>query len=321
MRGAASFMGDAGALPYIAPMKRLAAPLLAAAMALPATARAPAPVNLIDQGANMAVLNAQTYDGHPDYVVPPAPAGATQFAFNMKGYVFGLRLVKANYIGYAGDDSYAAYTDVKTSGLGALLKKMEIWSVTKGRVAPDGSLRPDFHVQQNTDKKNRRVEMVYDNAARSVDVDIRPRLGSQGVPPATPAERFAAYDTVTALMHMTRRGKDVCTGSIPVFDSKQRYNLRLAPVGDARVKYLGDKQPALHCHVYYEPIAGYDPEDLPSAEEEATPVDVYFRYFPEVDMHVPVRFAYSVSGFKAIVKLSDILFVKPDGAVFVPPES
>ena len=303
-------------------MKHAFAALAATALlALPAAAQAP--VSLIDQGANMGVLNQQTYPDSAPYAVPSAPAGSTQFAFNMKGYVFGFRVVRASYLGYTTDTDYAAYTDVRTSGLGALLKKMEIWAVSRGRVLADGSLRPLFHVQQNTDKKNRRVEMNYDDAGAAVDVDIRPPLGSQGVPPATPAERFAALDTVTALLHMTRRGDDVCSGSVPVFDSKQRYNLRLSPVGEARVKYLGDKQRAIHCHVHYEPIAGYDPEDLPSAEEEATPVDVYFRYYPEVDMHVPVRFAYKVSGFTAVVKMSDLVFVTPDGAVVTPgdPES
>ena len=302
-------------LPYSRAMKRAFATLAAVAtLALPAAAQAP--VNLIEQGANMGVLNAQTYADSAAYTVPPAPQGAVQFAFNMKGYVFGFRVVRASYLGYAGDMDYAAYTDVRTSGLGAILKKMEIWSVTRGTVGADGQLRPTFHVQQNTDKKNRRVEMNYGPA--SVDVDIRPPLGSQGVPPATPAERFEALDTVSALLHMTRRGDSVCEGSVPVFDSKQRYNLRLTPVGEARVKYLGDRQSAIHCHVHYEPIAGYDPEDLPSSEEEATPVDVYFRYVPEVDMHVPVRFSYKVSGFTAVVKMSDLVLVTSDGDVIVP---
>ena len=288
------------------------------ALVAPASAQGQAVPNLLDGAANMAVLNEQTYPESTPYAVPPAPAGATQFAFSMKGYVFGFRVVRASYVGYAGERDYAAYADVRTSGLGALLKKMEIWAVSRGRVAGDGTLRPAFHVQQNTDKKNRRVEMNYGSDA--VAVDIRPRLGSQGVPPATPAERFAALDTVSALLHMTRRGDEVCSGSVPVFDSKQRYNLRLSPVGEARVKYLGDKQPATHCHIYYEPIAGYDPEDLPSAEEESTPVDVYFRYYPEVDMHVPVRFAYKVSGFTAVVKMSDLVFVTPGGDTVVPSE-
>ncbi|WP_298913477.1 DUF3108 domain-containing protein [uncultured Algimonas sp.] len=294
--------------------------LLVLALPTPALTQSPppAPVNVIDQGRHMAALNDQTF-GDGTYVVPPAPDGATQFAFTLKGYVFGLRLIKASYLGYESDRTYAAYTDMRTSGLGALLKKMDIWAVTRGRIAPDGAMRPDFHVQQNTDKKNRRVEMNYDNAARTIDVAIVPPLGSQGVPPASPEQRYGAFDTITTLLHMARRGRgdaaDLCRGRVPVFDSKQHYNLRLEPVGDGRAKFLGDTQPAIHCHAFYEPVAGFDPEDLPDAEEAGTPVDVYFRYYPSADLHVPVRFSYKVSGFTAIIKMSELVLIAPDGTV------
>lgn len=295
--------------------------VLAALPALAQSAPTPATVNLIAEGRHMPVLNEQTFGDAP-YIVPAPPEGSTQFAFTLKGYVFGIRLIKATYLGYETDTEYAAYTDMKTSGLAALLQKLDIWAVTRGTVGANGSLRPDFHVQQNTDKKNRRVEMNYDDAAQSVDVKIIPRLGSQGVPPASPEERFAAYDTVTALMEMMRKGRQdaasLCQGSVPVFDSKQHYNLRLAPVGTAKVKFLGDKDKAIHCYAYYEPVSGFDAEDLPDAEEAGTPVDIYFKYYPEVDMHVPVRFAYRISSFKAIIKMTGMVFVTPEGDVITP---
>lgn len=304
-------------------MKKLLFTTLALTAAMPALGQSTAGnarVDLIQEGRHMPVLNEQNL-GETRYIVPAAPEGSTQFAFTLKGYVFGIRLIKASYLGYETDTDYAAYTDMKTSGLGALVKKLDIWAVSRGSVSADGALRPDFHVQQNTDKKNRRVEMNYDNASREIDVNIVPRLGSQGLPPATPKQRFEAYDTVTALLHMTRRGRtdadDLCRGSVPIFDSKQHYNLRLAPVGKNRVKFLGDKQQAIHCYAYYEPVSGFDPEDLPDAEEAGTPIDVYFQYYPEVDMHVPVRFAYRISSFKAIIKMTGLMLVTPDGEIIM----
>lgn len=291
--------------------------LIAAVPALAQSAR-PTTVSLIGEGRHMPVLNAQNLSD-TTYNVPVAPEGSTQFSFNLKGYVFGIRLIKASYLGYETDRTYAAYSDMRTAGLGALVKKMDIWAVTRGTVLPNGTLRPDFHVQQNTDKKNRRVEMNYDNVARSVDVQIVPRLGSQGVPAATPQERYSANDTITALLQMTRKGRQnaasLCTGAVPIFDSKQHYNLRLTPVGTEKVKFLGDKQPAIHCYAYYEPVSGFDPEDLPDAEEAGTPVDVYFQYYPEVDMHIPVRFAYRISSFKAVIKMTDLMLVTPEGDI------
>jgi len=224
-----------------------------------------ASASFIEQSRNMAALN----DGNiveKTYSVPAPSAEATEFDFKLKGYVFGLRMIKANYTGWFNDDTYAAYTDLKTSGLGAMLKKLEIWAVTTGSYTKNG-LTPDFHIQQNMDKKNRRVEMNYNNNRGYIHVAIEPRLGSQGVPAATPAERYSADDTISAVLNLMMRGQKidgpVCSGSVRVFDSKQHYNLRMERAGTKRVKFDGKKVETIRCQVYYEPISGFDPEDLP----------------------------------------------------------
>jgi hypothetical protein len=269
--------------------------------------------NLLLKGENTSILNAQNLS-ETSYTLPAPGPDTTQIRMKMKGYVFGIRVIKSDLITSFNDQSYAAYTDAKSSGLAALLKKMEIWSVTKGRYDKTG-LRPDWHVQQNTDKKNRRVEMNYDRAAGAVNVAIVPRLGSQGVPPATPRERYAANDTISGIMTLMMMGTkldgELCEGRVPFFDSKQHYNLRLERVGTKRVKFDGGKKETIHCRAYYEPIAGYDAEDLPSEEEAATPINVYFKFYEEAGVHVPVRFTYKVSGFKAVVKVDDIEIVSP----------
>ena len=266
--------------------------------------------NLMLKGDNVPVLNVQNF-GDTIYTLPAPDADTTQIRMKLKGYVFGFRVIRSDLITQFDDTDYVAYTDAKSSGLAALLKKMEIWAVTRGTY-DDSGLRPDWHVQQNTDKKNRRVEMNYDHNAAVVDVAIVPPLGSQGVPPATPQDRYASNDTISGILHLMMMGTkidgELCTGRVPFFDSKQHYNLRLERVGTKRVKFDCDKEETIHCRAYYEPIAGYDPEDLPSEEEAATPINVYFKYYEEAGVHVPVRFTYKISGFKATVKVDDIEF-------------
>ena len=272
-----------------------------------------ASASFIEQSRNMAALN----NGNimqKTYSVPAASAAATEFDFKLKGYVFGLRMIKANYTGWYDGNTYAAYADLKTSGLGALLKKLEIWAVTTGSYTR-GGLTPDFHIQQNLDKKNRRVEMNYNNNRRYVHVAIQPPLGSQGVPAATPAERFSADDTISAVMNLMMRGQKidgpVCSGGVRVFDSKQHYNLRMERAGTKRVKFNGKKIETMQCHVYYEPISGFDPEDLPDSEEGGTPIKIYMKEFPELGLYVPVRFTYKISSIKAVIKLDEMVIKKP----------
>ena len=272
--------------------------------------------SLLDETRNIAILNDQNLT-NLTYVLPQPPENATQFRFKMKGYVFGLRMIKSNYVGYVSDTDYAAYADIKTSGLGALLKKLEIWAVSKGTIK-DNALHPDFHVQQNQDKKNRRVEMNYDNTNRSINVNIAPPLGSQGIPPASPEERFAADDTISAVLSLMMRGhrleNEFCTGTVKVFDSKQHYGLRMERAGTKTRKLNGKKIETLKCNIYYEPINGFDPEDLPNTEEGTTPVSTYFLSKPDIGFYVPVRFSYKISSIKAVIKLTNWEILSPPAA-------
>jgi len=169
------------------------------------------------------------------YNFPANTAENTHFDFTLKGYVFGIRLINAKYEGVVDDGHYTVRSSLNTAGLAALLKKLKIWAITDGRYDRSG-LHPYTHTQQNLDKKNRRVEMKYDYDAQRVSVAINPRIGSQGVPPASPKERFEANDTLSAILNiMMRRSANhaghinakICEGDVKVFDSKQHYALRM----------------------------------------------------------------------------------------------
>ncbi len=231
----------------------------------------------------------------------------TTVKVNLKGYVFGFRVMKANVSGEITENSYSMRADLFTSGLGALLKKFQIWATTTGTIDENG-LNPVYHVQQNLNKKNRRVEMNY--KADTVDISIVPKLGSQGKPPATKAQRFESDDTLSALLNMMMRGfrftDEPCVGTIEVFDSKQHYLLRMERIGNKYIKQKGFKGHTIGCSVYYVPVSGFDPEDLPSQEEASTPVKIYLAKFDEAGLYIPVRMSYKISIFKAVIKTRNI---------------
>lgn len=291
-----------------------AALLMSTALGLSASAQTiAAPPSPLIEGRNFPNLNARNL-GDIRYDVAFPSADAAQFAFKLKGYVFGFKMITAHYNGYVDGERYAAYTDIKTSGLGAILKKMEIWAVSKGTYDRTG-LTPDFHVQQNMDGKERRVEMNYDNIAAAVDANIIPTLGSQGVPPASPEERYSADDTISAILALMMQGQRLdapfCEGAVRVFDSKQHYNLRMERAGEGKERFGGKKVITQVCKVYYEPINGFDPEDLPDAEEGSTPMKIEFLAQPELGLYVPLKFSYKISSIKAVIKLDEMQVILP----------
>lgn len=240
-------------------------------------------------------------------LIKTATSGTTAITARLKGYVFGLPIVKVNVSGTLTNDAYSIRADLFTSGVGAFLKKFQIWATTTGRIADD-RLYPISHIQQNVDKKNRRVEMNY--GADALDISIVPPLGSQGKPPATTKQRFESDDTLTAVLDMAMRGfkftDEPCTGSVPVFDSKQHYLLRLERAGTKKIKQKGFKGETIRCKIYYVPVSGFDPEDLPSEEEASAPVIVYLTKNENVGLYIPVKMTYKISFFKAVVKLKEI---------------
>ncbi|PHR92887.1 MAG: hypothetical protein COA69_06055 [Robiginitomaculum sp.] len=254
-----------------------------------------------------ALLAFNPTNAYADEVILVKSDASITVNVKLKGYLFGFKVLRAEYETAYSETGYRAQAILKTAGLGAFLKKFKIWSATSGRITGT-ELSPHAHVQQNMNKKHRRVQMAY--TENSVHVDIVPRLGSQGVPMASDAQRFESDDTLSALLNLMMRGsitsKMPCTGSIPVFDSKQHYNLRMENAGTRRIRQKGYKGDTIRCHVFYEPVSGFDPEDLPNAEEVAAPITMYLAHFEEAGLYIPVRMTYKISGFKAVIKAREI---------------
>ncbi len=261
-----------------------------------------------------SIALAPNFAGAEDKAAPLTAIPAhlnTQVNVKLKGYVFGIKMIRADYKAGFSDTEYTTLAHLKTSGLAALLKKFKITASTTGKII-SGDLRPVQHIQQNHDKKHRRVEMNY--GAGAVDISIVPRLGSLGTPAASPKQAFESDDAMSALLNIMMRGYKTadapCSGSVPVFDSKQHYNLRMEPAGTKYIKQRGYKGDSIRCAVYYEPVSGFDPEDLPSTEEASTPILIYLAKFEDAGLYIPVRMTYKISGFKAVIKAREISIVK-----------
>ena len=137
---------------------------------------------------SIGVATAVPHSANAQQQVPlKAQTGTTIVDIKLKGYVFGFRVMEADYNTLYTDTSYMSQAMLRTSGLGAFLKKFKIWALSTGEFI-DKDLRPSAHIQQNLNTQHRRVQMTY--GVDKVDVEIVPPLGSQGMPPANAQERF-----------------------------------------------------------------------------------------------------------------------------------
>ena len=94
-------------------------------------------------------------------------------------------------------------------------------------------------------------------------------------------------------------GAAPCSGSIPVFDGKQRYDLNLVPRGLAQIRTPGWSGEALVCDAYYAPVSGYDAEDWPEPGETRHPLRLWIAPLANGTAFLPVRL-HTRAGFGGV---------------------
>lgn len=240
----------------------------------------------------LACAMALTVSAAADDAAAPAPAsGATQFSAVYSGSVLIFQVADITVSGQVSADAYSANARFRAAGLAALFTDADIEAEVSG-YNRDGGLRPwRYRHLNHASSKNRVIRIDFPDGVAEPDID--PPFGSMGEPPASHAQRTGAIDPLTGMfalaMSFPSQDGEPCQGSIPVFDGKARYDLRLESHGTDRVRNRAFRGDAIVCHAYYEPIAGYDPEDQPSESDIADPVVLWLAPFADGTVYFPVR--------------------------------
>ncbi|GJL96212.1 MAG: hypothetical protein DHS20C06_00290 [Hyphobacterium sp.] len=198
-------------------------------------------------------------------------------------------------------DNYAAQAHVEAAGLAALFTDFDIDSEVEGQFMATGP-QPSHYVHvERTGDKTRRIEVAFEN--RLAHPTATPEFSSWGDPPASDLDRTGVVDPMTATLLLSEMvaasGGTPCEGSIPVFDGKQRYDLRLASRGTERIRTRGWRGDALVCDAYYIPVSGYDVEDWPTPGETRHPLRMWIAPIADGTAYLPVRL-HTRAGFGGV---------------------
>ena len=230
-----------------------------------------------------------------------AEAGALRIRARYSSSVLVFKVGEVELEAVFSDTQYRARSSVGAAGLAALFTDFDIQARVSGNRDTAG-VRPEAytHVERTGDKV-RSVTVTFDNAVAQSRAE--PPFGSWGVPPASVAERTGVLDPMTAFFAlsdaMATNPAARCSGRIPVFDGKQRYDLRLQDAGVSRVRTRAWQGEARVCEAFYEPISGYDPEDYPTESELRHPLTIWLAEFEEPGIHLPVRL-HTRAGFGGV---------------------
>ena len=161
-----------------------------------------------------------------------------------------------------GDGEYTMTMNGRASGLMRVLTSGEGIFTTHGR-AQDGRPVPESYSSKSTsDDDTLDVKMVLDGGTVKELTASEPPPSKDRLP-LTEAHRQNIVDPLTALLVPASAGGDgltkaACERTLPVFDGRRRYDLKLAFKRIERVKAdKGYAGPVVVCAVTFQPIAGH----------------------------------------------------------------
>lgn len=214
-----------------------------------------------------------------------------RFFMEYTGSVYFLQVADITITARMEDETYSAAATFQSAGLLRWFDDTDIQASAVGYRTDEGLAPWRYeHINYASDK-GRVVGIDFPEGVATPD--INPPFGSMGEPPASDGERTGALDPVTVILNLmsgpiSAGADEACSGRLPIFDGKARYDLRFENVGMDEVRTRAYRGDAIRCQAYVEPISGYDPGDRPTEEETARPVNIWLV---EMDgLYVPVRF-------------------------------
>ena len=253
-----------------------------------------------------APQQAKTADGAPQAASETLLPRAIDAQYS--GYLLGIKVLNASLDARLSGGEYESDALFETAGLVRWFKKAEIEAEVEGEMDRSYPRPKNYRHMNAAGSKDRTIEITF--TGDDVISDVNPRFGSMGQPPATREERLEAVDALSAILQMAlnanRHADRPCGYDARVFDGKQRYDLRMIYEGDYEAKLKGYKGPVTSCNVYYIPVSGFDPEDLPDEDMENTPLRVWFADTPSYGVSMPVRFELQLDFGKAVIEIRDL---------------
>jgi Protein of unknown function (DUF3108) len=235
-----------------------------------------------------------------------APAHAERFALEYNGHAFGVAPVgKVTFDFTIDGEGYDVVSTVRSGGVLKMVGKQDVTGKSEGAIT-NGLPRWTSYVTTTETKRKTRTTTITRNG-EAVTVDVQPHYGGLGDPPASEAQKRAAYDPLNVFMAMGMQAQrtKTCAGRFPTFDGRYYYDLVLSPdAGIQNVKEGGYSGPALKCKMQQVPIAGYDAQQ--KAEQKANPPNgaLWFALVNGAQIAPPIRMLLPVPATKVNLTLS-----------------
>jgi len=217
---------------------------------------------------------------------PHEVAAVYRLSFN--GFDVGTYKFISRYNG----KSYSATGRTEISALFGAFK----WTGSfAGSGAVDGGMpRPaSFEMSYKTKSKLTSVKLAF-NGPRVASIALVPnKPPSPDTIKVKPENLQNVFDPISATLAISNaKSADACNRTIPIFDGKARFDLRLSLKGREQLKEQrpsGQPPELIVCRVKYVPIAGHKPKDFENPWIDYDHIEIALRSIPSAGIYVPYR--------------------------------
>jgi hypothetical protein len=178
----------------------------------------------------------------------------------------GIPIGSGTWVIDIGDTRYSAAASGTTAGLLRVFTSGKGTSAAKGTINGTGKLMSSVYAATITTRRNSdEVRLSIANGNIKASKVEPPTDDDPERVPVTDAHRHGVTDPMTAMLlsapgHGDLLKPEVCDRTLPIFDGRLRYDLKLAYRRMDHVKAAkGYAGPVVVCSVYFTPIAGYIP--------------------------------------------------------------
>ncbi len=193
--------------------------------------------------------------------VTPASAEPAKYEIKMTLGYLGISVGKfTNRIDVDGD-RYAIRGDARTNAIVSIVAKTDARFDASGKIAGRRAI-PDSHTLSYAQRKkqgNLRLAFASGNVVNAVSTPkVKYKKGSI---PVTQNHLRGVLDPVSSLVfpvavNEVGNGPAICNRTVPVFDGKNRMDLKFIYKSTSKAKVKGFSGPTFTCSVRYEPVAG-----------------------------------------------------------------
>jgi hypothetical protein len=164
------------------------------------------------------------------------------------------------------DDQFSAAAAGGTAGLLKAFASGSGTGAAQGRVVNGALVSTNYSASTTTSKKTETIRMILTNGTiKEYTIEPEPPVDPDRIP-VTDAQRRGVLDPMTgSLLRVPGTsdplGPEACRTSVPIFDGRMRYDLKLDFKRMETVRAeKGYQGPVVVCAVYFAPVAGFIPD-------------------------------------------------------------